>query len=447
MPDLSPITERYRTALQAAIEQGWASVAVSAAALGQEALEADHPLLPILDIHHAVLARAVTDGDAAVAARISGFLAAFLEPQVDAQARLRSDYKALTEEKRALEQLPELLLEGVPAAVYVAPWHGRPGEMLYVSPQSEVLFGYSSLEWIAHPDLWLERLHPEDRDQAVAERVLAQAQGHAFVSEYRLRTGDDRAVWVHDEGRVLRDADGQPQFWQGVLLDITQRKAAEKQAMVDERMRLARELHDSATQTATVLAIQTRTLAKGWGADPAQDRRQIEELQEMTDILLAELRTLLLEMRPLELTRVPLPDLLAQLVSSVRGRTAAAVELAADPLSALPAEVQMAFYRVAQEALNNLVKHARAQTVRVWLQKKAGQIVLTVADDGIGFDIEAVPGGHLGLRGMRERAASIGAAWAVRSAPGQGTEVMLVWPAAQDASLGLALPQPVGGRQ
>lgn len=446
MPDLSPLAERYRTALQAAIEQDREALAVNAAALGQEALEADHLLLPILDIHHAVLTRAVTNSDAAVAARAAAFLAAFLEAQVDAQARLRSDYEALAEAKRALEHLPELLLEGVPAAVYVAPWLGRPGEMLYVSPQSEVLFGYSSLDWIAHPDLWLERLHPEDRDQTVAERALAQAQGRAFVSEYRLRTSDDRAVWVHDEGRVLRDADGQPQFWQGVLLDITQRKAAEQQAMVDERMRLARELHDSATQTATALAIQTRTLAKGWGANPAQDWRQIEELQELTDILLSELRTLLLEMRPLELTRVALPDLLAQLVSSVRGRTAAAVELTADPLPALPAEVQLAFYRVAQEALNNLVKHARAQMVRVWLLKKAGQIVLTVADDGIGFDLEAVPGGHLGLRGMRERAASIGAAWAVRSAPGQGTEVVLAWPAAQDASPGLALPHPAGGR-
>ena len=177
--------------------------------------------------------------------------------------------------------------------------------------------------------------------------------------------------------------------------------------------------------------MNARTLSKVWAADPVQGRRQLEDLVTLAAAAQAELRTLLLEMRPAELTRVPLPALLEQLAASAQGRSSAAVELTADALSFLPPDVKVAFYRVAQEALNNLVKHARAQSVQVRLQERAGTAILAVIDDGMGFDPDAVPGGHLGMRGMQERARSVDAELAVHSAPGQGTQIVLVWPAPQ----------------
>ena len=432
MIDYPELIERYQAALQQAVASGVDPTEAGAAELGQTAIDAGLSLSSLLLAHHTVVAQALLSERAAgVAERAAAFLCAFLAPLERLQAQLRIDLAGLAEEKRALEQLPEVLLEGIPAMVYVAPWHGRPGEMLYVSPQSEAVLGYSALDWIANPNLWLDQLDPEDLDRAVGERVVGQAEGDAYVSEYRLRDRNGRAVWIHDEARGIRSPDGQPQFWQGVMLDITQRKAAEQQAAMDERMRLARDLHDSATQTVTAIGMNARTLSKVWAADPVQGRRQLEELVTLAAAAQAELRTLLLEMRPAELTRVPLPALLEQLAASAQGRSSAAVELTADALSFLPPDVKVAFYRVAQEALNNLVKHARAQSVQVRLQERAGTAILAVIDDGMGFDPDAVPGGHLGMRGMQERARSVDAELAVHSAPGQGTQIVLVWPAPQ----------------
>ena len=248
---------------------------------------------------------------------------------------------ALAEQKRALEQLPEVLLEGIPAMIYVSPWQGQPGEMLYVSPQAEAILGYSAPDWIANPHLWLERLDPEDQERALAERLVGQSQRTAFVSEYRLRASDGRSVWIHDEARIISDDMGQPQFWQGVMLEITQRKAAEQNAAVAERARLARELHDSVTQTLFAVNMHVRTLVKMWKLNPAEAERHVQEIEILSNTALAELRALLLEMRPVELTKIALPQLLEQLGAAMRSRCSTVIELAADPVPVLAPEVQI----------------------------------------------------------------------------------------------------------
>ncbi len=118
--------------------------------------------------------------------------------------------------------------------------------------------------------------------------------------------------------------------------------------------------------------------------------------------------------------RATLPQLLAQLTIAMRSRSSTVIELVAEPLPLLAPDVQIAVYRIAQEALNNVVKHGKAHTGRVSLHGDATGLRLTVADDGVGFDPDAVPGGHLGVRGMYERAAAVGAASDCPQRPGCG---------------------------
>jgi signal transduction histidine kinase len=211
----------------------------------------------------------------------------------------------------------------------------------------------------------------------------------------------------------------------------SERNRAER-AAIDERQRLARELHDSVTQTLFSASLIAEVLPRLWARNPAVAQPRLEELRQLTRGALAEMRTLLLELRPAVLLQMPLADLLRQLTEAVTGRARLPVTLEVEgggdtPPTPLPAEVQMAFYRTAQEALNNIVKHAGATSATVSLRWLPGGLQLGVHDDGRGFDPAAVPAGHLGLGGMHERAAAIGATLFVRAAPGEGTHLTLDW--------------------
>src|SRR5207245_3918537 len=127
-----------------------------------------------------------------------------------------------------------------------------------------------------------------------------------------------------------------------------------------------------------------------------------------------------------------LPDVLRQLGEAVSGRARVPVDLEVEGEGELPPHVQIALYRVAQEALNNIAKHAGASRVSICLSYRPGGVALTVRDDGRGFDPAAVSGEHLGVAIMRERAEAVGGALEVASQPGDGTRVAVVWPALEE---------------
>jgi PAS domain S-box-containing protein len=203
---------------------------------------------------------------------------------------------------------------------------------------------------------------------------------------------------------------------------------ARRLATLEERQRLARELHDSVTQTLCAMAMLGKILPQTWDRDAAEGRRSLEHLDTMTQAALAEMRTLLLELRPDTLFESNLGDLLRQLAEANRSHVAAPIEIDVDAAPLLPREVHLALYRVAQQALSNISKHASAPKVSVILRASAGSARLRVADDGVGFSPSEVPTDELGTAVMRERALAIGAALTIDSAPGRGTVVTVEWP-------------------
>lgn len=199
-------------------------------------------------------------------------------------------------------------------------------------------------------------------------------------------------------------------------------------AAADERNRLARDLHDAVSQTLFSASLIADVLPRLWERNPNEARRRLEEVRQLTRGALAEMRTLLLELRPTALVEAELPLLLSQLAESISGRSRVPVTVSVEgECGALPVEVKVALYRVAQEALNNIAKHSGATQARVELRCESASVFLKIADDGRGFEMTGIRSNSLGLGIMRERAAGIGGVLSVQSKIGAGTEVTVAW--------------------
>jgi PAS domain S-box-containing protein len=208
---------------------------------------------------------------------------------------------------------------------------------------------------------------------------------------------------------------------------------AERVAVAAERSRLARELHDAVTQTLFSTSLIADVLPRLWERDQQEGRRRLDELRQLTRGALAEMRALLLELRPATVVEVGVGDLLRQLTEAIASQARVPITLTVDGQCRLPPDVQIALYRIAQEALNNMVRHANASQAAVHLHCRADEIELRISDDGQGFDSTSVALEHLGLGIMRERAETIGAALRIVSRPGFGTQVTLTWPRGSSA--------------
>ena len=209
-------------------------------------------------------------------------------------------------------------------------------------------------------------------------------------------------------------------------------------AALQERQRLARNLHDAVNQSLFSAGLIAEVLPRLWERDPDEGRQSLEDLRRLTRGAQADMRLLLAELRPSTLTDVKLGDLLHLLGNALAGRTNLPIQVTVTGQEAmqeqrvLPPDVQVALYRLCQEGLNNIAKHAGASRVDIQLHYAAGAVELRIRDDGRGFDPEQTPPGHYGLSMMRERATAMGATLSITSQPGHGTEIVICWVETQE---------------
>ncbi|MCL5995287.1 MAG: histidine kinase [Chloroflexi bacterium] len=201
-------------------------------------------------------------------------------------------------------------------------------------------------------------------------------------------------------------------------------------AQEDERKRIARELHDSTSQSLTSLLVGLRTLGDKCGHPEVQ--RRSEELRDIASNTLDEVHTLALRLRPSILDDLGLAAALERFVADCRGRYSLHIDLVMRGIreQRLPAEMETALYRIAQEALTNIVRHAHAQAASVLIERQNGAVRAIIEDDGFGFDQAAVARveRRLGLYGMRERAELLGGKMTIESEPGRGTSLFVEIP-------------------
>lgn len=205
-------------------------------------------------------------------------------------------------------------------------------------------------------------------------------------------------------------------------------QAAQELAAIEERQRLAHDLHDSVTQTLFSAATIADAAHRLWQRDPASIERELLDLRELTQTALIEMRTLLFELKPQSLQNANIATLIRQLANTLSGRASLNMTLELADNVDCPTDVKTALFRITQEALNNIVKHAQASHVMIGLKQEGASVCLMIADDGVGFDPKAVEQTALGLRIMRERAAKAAIQLRITTAPNRGTRITAVWP-------------------
>jgi PAS domain S-box-containing protein len=322
-----------------------------------------------------------------------------------------TDQKRMESELRSEAVKFRSLAERIPAVVYIEGPGGSDDAPTYISPQYEELFGYTPAERQANPTLWRQLLHPDDRDRALAAAERSYEAG-GFSEDYRMVARDGRVVWVHDETVLIRDDEGQPLFWEGVLYDITEQKRAEQelaQALdmerrAVERLRQADDMkntfltavsHDLRTPLAAILGSAiTLENADELGVSEEDRRQLIRSLARKAKRLTAMVTDLLDIDR---LTRGLVQPRREHIdIGALLGRTVAesdvleerTVHVQAEPLEAWVDESMVV--RIVENLLVNATKHT-PPAARIWVgaRRVENGIVLVVEDDGPGVpDVE-----------------------------------------------------------
>jgi PAS domain S-box-containing protein len=347
-----------------------------------------------------------------------------LTRRVQSQGELQQSRDALLASERRYRSIVETTDDGIMI--------GDPaGAITFVNERMADMLGYGRDELLGMHGFDL--IFP-DWEPTVLDNRAALGGGEVVRGEFKLRRKDGTPVWTMFSSTPMFDVAGTHVGNLTMHSDITALRAAQEAlrerelaaAAQEERSRLARDLHDSVTQALFAASLKAEALTTAGNVAP-ETARIVEDVRRLTSGALAQMRTMLLELRGESLDEIPIRQLLRNVAEATESRTQTLVELSIEGREALPPVLHTAIYRIAQEALNNVARHACAQHARVELQTEASRVRLSVSDDGRGF----VPGpqgpAHLGLRSMVERAAEAGAELRIESAPGRGTSVVLEW--------------------
>jgi PAS domain S-box-containing protein len=352
-----------------------------------------------------------------------------------------SERKRVEEELRALNAALENAVEGISLI-------DAQGRYLTVNRAAAALHGYLPEELVGTS--WQAILHPTSLEKAMASYQRMLDEGRAEVEVLAVRK-DGSTFWRQD---VKVRAHDQHEKWVGhysFTKDVTERKGAQValsdyadrlqvlsrrvvEVQEEERRHLARELHDEIGQTLTAIGINLQSIGRSCGAAVLP---RLEECIGVVNGAIQQVRRLSLDLRPPMLDDLGLVAALRWYVDCQSRRVGYRARFASDPDEIrLDSAVAIAAFRVAQEALTNVARHADARRVKVTVHRRETTLLLTVRDDGAGFDPEATlrrgaKGETFGLLGMRERAALLGGSLVIRSAPGKGTKVRMRVPLSQ----------------
>lgn len=396
-----------------------------------------------------------------VHARIIGKCLRNQDDKVTALVAMVQDITARKQAEEALRKSQErfdLAVRGSNDGIW--DWNILTGEVYY-SPRVRELLGYGPGEF---PDLIASidtHFHPDDH-----ERTWAALHAHLdtrmpYDMEHRLRTKDGRFRWFRCRGQAVWEDSGRPVRMAGSLTDIHDRKIDEealRQAQADalvarqeftqrlisaqeqERKRLAGELHDSLGQNLSLVKNRVQLALGGTGLEPSVTNHLEAASKLMTDCI-NEVRNLAHHLRPLPIGQSRLTDSLEALVQEVAESSAIPFERRFENVDDLFAGEQATMiYRILQEALNNLVKHSRAASAAVTVERDLHCIRLIIQDNGKGFDKSFVMGPHrirtgIGLTSIDERVRMLGGSMEVRTGPGQGTVLQFEIPLHETAGI------------
>ena len=345
------------------------------------------------------------------------------------QLKFEEELKATLDALKQSEEKYRDLVEKISDVIYSADANGI---ITYINPAIELLLGFRPEQVVGQPIT--QFIHPEDfgKMQENVQNLISEID--FTTTEYRVLTASGKIRWIRVNRQPIIQADKVVGL-HGVLTDITKHKKIGEQremaATLAERERLARRLHDAVTQTLFSASVMAESTPRIMTENPELAERNLAQLSIMLRGALAEMRTMLIELRPSALIGKPLEALIQTLVEANQGILNNIITLDVAGEHILPEVVTIAFYRITQEAINNIIKHAEADEVIIRVSIN-DETMVTIKDNGLGFDSAKIPIGHFGLSIMAERMEQIGGILIVESKLGQGTQVIASW-SAKDA--------------
>ena len=312
------------------------------------------------------------------------------------------------------------------------------GHVTYSNPTVESILGYRPEELLDRPTF--ELIHPEDQDRLKVQMAEAAALQSGW-SRLKLRWGHRNGTyrWLESNSTAMFSNGGTLLGFRGSDRDVTDRelaKSAQTELQLklvavqeEERHRIARELHDQMGQSIAALMLGLKSLRDSdWQNERASS--QFQQLHNIASDLAKEVHSLALDLQPTALDDLGLEVALSTYLEGWSRRWQIAGDFHCHGLTdrRLPAHLETTIYRIAQEALTNIIRHARAQTVSLLLERTDSRVVAIIEDDGCGFDVDFVMSSplrekRLGLLGMEERVALVGGKLTIESTQGTGTSI------------------------
>jgi PAS domain S-box-containing protein len=356
-------------------------------------------------------------------------------------ARARAGLRAA--QQRSDDLLVRALLVNVPGAIYRSAWHdGHTLEL--ISDEIERISGYPAVDFVhSRKRTLLSILHPRDRKKVLRAVATMSDDSKPFALEYRIVRADGSVRWVLDRGQLV-PGPGKRLWMDGAIFDITERRAAEEalrrqeidRARTEElrasririveaadaaRRRIERDLHDGAQQRLVAMGLQVRLAKRKVSEDPESAGPYLDEIAKELTEASAELRELARGIHPAVLTERGL----APAISALATRSTVPVEVLEVPEQRLTPSVEATAYFTVAEALTNVAKYAQASHATVRVSRVDSELVVEVADDGVG-GAKAESG--TGLAGLADRVGANDGRLSVKSPPGRGTTVRAVLP-------------------
>jgi len=306
-------------------------------------------------------------------------------------------------------------------------WMREAAEMrvVYVSPAYETIWGHSCKSLYQSPNAWLEAIHPEDRDRVALAMRTKQSAGE-YSQEYRIVRPDATLRWIRDRAFPIRDGSGKVVRIVGIAEDITERRRLEREILEisdREQGRIGQDLHDSLCQKLVSIAFDNNSLERKLASRSLPEAATAQQIASVLDDVITEARAVARGLFPVQLETDGLKVALEQLAATVSIRSKINCQLECpEPVSLRDNVMATHLYRIAQEAVNNGIKHGQAKNITIQLQAVDDLIELNISDDGAGIPVSRT--GGMGLHIMDYRARTIGGTLSIGRGPnGTGTTV------------------------